>query len=52
VYGTTLWHTPEYMNFEATIDMKIYIHDIDASESKSKINALINYVKANTAVAD
>ena len=52
VYGTTLWHTPEYLNMEATIDMKIYIHDINASESKSKINALINYVKANTTVAD
>lgn len=51
VYGTTAWHTPEYLNMEATIDMKIYIHDINASESKSKIDALINYVKANTTVA-
>lgn len=52
VYGTTKWHSPEYLNMEATIDMKIYIHDINASESKSKINALINYVKANTTVVD
>ena len=52
VYGTTAWHSPEYLNMEATIDMKIYIHDINASESKSKIDALINYVKANTTVVD
>lgn len=47
VYGDTLWHTPEYLGQKLEIDMQIYIHNFDETESQPKIDNLIGYVKSN-----
>ena len=47
VYGDTLWHVPEYLGFELEINMQIYIHNFDETESQPKIDNLISYIKSN-----
>ena len=47
VYGDTLWHTLQYAGRKLEIDMQIYIHDVEESEVREKVDALIDYVKSN-----
>ena len=46
MYGDTLLHTGEYLNYKFEINMQMYIHNVDES-GKEKVDALINYVKTN-----
>ncbi len=48
IYGDTMWHTSQYYGRKAEIDIQIYVYyDIGESESKEKIDDLIDYIKSN-----
>lgn len=47
IYGETMWHTAEYAGRKAEMDIKIYVYELEDSESEQKIQGLINRIKSS-----
>ena len=47
IYGETMWHTVEYAGRKAEMDIKIYVYELEDSESEQKIEGLINRIKSS-----
>lgn len=47
IYGETIWHTPNYYGIKVEMDIKIYVYELEGSESEQKIEGLINRIKSS-----
>ncbi|MCI5746011.1 MAG: hypothetical protein MR270_07010 [Erysipelotrichaceae bacterium] len=47
IYGETIWHTANYLGIKVEMDIKIYVYELEGSESKQKIEGLIDRIKSS-----